>query len=1019
MSASLPPNRLGALEATKDFPPGTIGYGVHQGIDLLYNGVSVPGFLLGIVTIPRVTLGGLGDRYSAQIGTLFQRPEMQALMARPATDQAAQLEVAQREVEYWKGVLNNPNSSAEDKKGAELAMVFSAERRAEIQKDFADGRSELEVAEVFIDIISSKPEFVPELFGQVIADFLIWKVIDDVNMVLIIADYVREAFAAASRRLFDPLVLDLDGDGIELVSVEQSIAQFDLNADGFREQTGWVKADDGMLVLDANGDGRINNITELFGDATTDGFDELKTLDSNNDNIINASDAKFSQLQIWRDLNQDGITDSGELSNLGRFGIQSISLNTTKANTVNQGNQVRTTSQFTLTDGTHREIASIWYVVDRLNTQYDQPYRLNPGTLFLPSVRGYGGLADLHIAMSLDSKLLDLMREFVALKPTELEQIAPKVEAILFRWAGVDDVAQTSRGQYFDARKLGFLEKFLQQPLPANFTNANQTVFIQQSWDLIFKEISARLVAQSLLRGAFPNSTYSLKMDSLRTEDSLTAILDRLTPVAPADALHAVLYWSYAITALDAHRDRFKLTPADYNNQLKTALTTHGLSNYLEALRHPAYGSTLNESLHAEVTGGFLHGKTGNDVLYGNAGNDMLWGGQGDDYLDGAVGADIYRYQLGDGNDTLYDSSADNGIDQLIFSGTGLTANNAIVTRLGESDHLQIAFKDIDGSIQLRYQLYSSNQSNYGIESITFSDGIVWNEVQLWNAYLGLGADTNDKLEGTTENDILVGGKGNDYLDGKWGADIYRYQLGDGNDTLYDSSADNGIDQLIFSGAGLTANNAIVTRLGESDHLQIAFKDTSGSIQLRYQLYISNQSNYGIESITFSDGIVWNEVQLWNAYLGLGADTNDKLEGTTENDTLVGGKGHDLLTGRGGADRFVFDSGTAFTTADLGIDRITDFTSNLDQIVLGKTTFAALTSLANRSLSPSEFATIHETTNGATVAGASSAPIVFNRANGSLFYNPDGATAGLTGGGQFATLAGGTSLSASDFLLRI
>ena len=69
----------------------------------------------------------------------------------------------------------------------------------------------------------------------------------------------------APRR--DPLVLDLDGDGIETLGT-QAVTYFDHDANGFAELTGWVKGDDGFLALDRNGDGRINDGSELFGDHT-------------------------------------------------------------------------------------------------------------------------------------------------------------------------------------------------------------------------------------------------------------------------------------------------------------------------------------------------------------------------------------------------------------------------------------------------------------------------------------------------------------------------------------------------------------------------------------------------------------------------------------------------------------------------------------------------------------------------------------------------------------------------------
>lgn len=78
-----------------------------------------------------------------------------------------------------------------------------------------------------------------------------------------------------------PLVIDLDGDGVELVSLADSTAYFDLNVDGFAERTGWVSSDDGLLALDVNGNGQIDDNSELFGNMTgfDNGFLQLAQLD--------------------------------------------------------------------------------------------------------------------------------------------------------------------------------------------------------------------------------------------------------------------------------------------------------------------------------------------------------------------------------------------------------------------------------------------------------------------------------------------------------------------------------------------------------------------------------------------------------------------------------------------------------------------------------------------------------------------------------------------------------------------
>ena len=131
----------------------------------------------------------------------------------------------------------------------------------------------------------------------------------------------------------DPLALDLDGDGIETRGVDGRVV-FDHNSDGVQTGTGWLRPDDGWLVLDRNSNGTIDNGGELFGidtvkaDGTkaTDGFDALSDLDSNDDGVFDAKDTRFADVRVWRDLNQDGVSQSSELSTLAANNIRSISL---------------------------------------------------------------------------------------------------------------------------------------------------------------------------------------------------------------------------------------------------------------------------------------------------------------------------------------------------------------------------------------------------------------------------------------------------------------------------------------------------------------------------------------------------------------------------------------------------------------------------------------------------------------------------------------------------------------------
>jgi Ca2+-binding RTX toxin-like protein len=286
-------------------------------------------------------------------------------------------------------------------------------------------------------------------------------------------------------------------------------------------------------------------------------------------------------------------------------------------------------------------------------------------------------------------------------------------------------------------------------------------------------------------------------------------------------------------------------------------------------------------------------------------------------FLNGANGSNVYQYNLGSGDTIITETGSGNDVDTLVLSGAGLTAANIIVSRSGTSNQLKITFKNIPGSIVLEDQLYG----NYGIERLIFSDGTVWNESQLWESYLNLAADTDDRLDGDVGNNSLIGGKGNDVMDGGSGSDTYTYRLGDGDDTLADTGSSNDVDHLVFSGAGLTAANAVVTRIGTTNNLKITFKNIAGSIVLKDQLY----SNYGVEKITFGDGTVWNESQLWESYLNLAADTDDRLDGTIGNNSLIGGKGNDVMDGGSGSDTYTYRLGDGNDTiADTGFSNDVD-----------------------------------------------------------------------------------------------
>ena len=131
-----------------------------------------------------------------------------------------------------------------------------------------------------------------------------------------------------------PIVVDTVGDGLALSSASGGV-RFDFASNGGRDRAAWPMAgDDGFLTLDRNGNGRVDNGGELFGDHTLlstgqmarDGFEALRDFDRNADGVIDARDPVFKSLRLWFDIYRDGVSQPLELWPLRLLGIRSLSV---------------------------------------------------------------------------------------------------------------------------------------------------------------------------------------------------------------------------------------------------------------------------------------------------------------------------------------------------------------------------------------------------------------------------------------------------------------------------------------------------------------------------------------------------------------------------------------------------------------------------------------------------------------------------------------------------------------------
>ena len=268
----------------------------------------------------------------------------------------------------------------------------------------------------------------------------------------------------------DPLVLDLDGDGIETTDLSQG-GFFDHDKNGFAELSSWVSKDDGLLVMDRNGDGIINDGGELFGDQTilksglkaSNGFEALAEQDSNGDGKIDAQDQAFGWLKVWKDSNGDGYSSPEELHSLEELGIKSINLQSSVEKTIDiQLNTTQRIGTFEKEDGSAGQIAEYGFYQDHTYTLANEWLVVPEDVSAMPILEGYGNVYDLHQAIVRDEsgQLKMLVEQFANTDDKNTRNAL--MYNILLKWTGSDQITD-SRLHFanFDNHKLQMLEIFL------------------------------------------------------------------------------------------------------------------------------------------------------------------------------------------------------------------------------------------------------------------------------------------------------------------------------------------------------------------------------------------------------------------------------------------------------------------------------------------------------------------------------------------------------------------------------
>lgn len=153
----------------------------------------------------------------------------------------------------------------------------------------------------------------------------------------------------------EPVVIDLGGDGVRLLSPQESNMFIDLDGDGLRERVGWAAPEDAVLAYDRNRDGMVDLPSEVsfvndLPGAKTD-LEGLRAFDTDGDGKLTAADQGWDNFGLFQDVNNNGAQDAGDFTPLAQTPIVAIGLDRQGSPMINNGNLVHGTSAVELADG--------------------------------------------------------------------------------------------------------------------------------------------------------------------------------------------------------------------------------------------------------------------------------------------------------------------------------------------------------------------------------------------------------------------------------------------------------------------------------------------------------------------------------------------------------------------------------------------------------------------------------------------------------------------------------------------
>ena len=449
----------------------------------------------------------------------------------------------------------------------------------------------------------------------------------------------------------DPLVIDLGATGIATYGLSADM-HLDMDGDGFAERVGFAGPQEGVLVLDRNGDGILSNGAELFGEFTplgggqlaVNGFQALSQFDRNKDGVIDALDPVWGSLRVgvWETdpFGNVIVADPGaamSFRTMEELGIQSIGVGSTIVENQGpdgSGNTKTRTGSLTFAGGGTTEVAQYTFARDTSDTRAIDFTPVPPSIDQGPHLKLAGGpLATLKQALSRDATGGYLGKPAGALQAkldaflneTNVVNRYARFEDLLFAWTGADAIPAGTKTNDLDARHARVLEKAYGR----SFQNPNgdQASVWQTTYESLAESMYGSLMSQTHFKSYYDAIDWERNAVTGKQFGDLAAVqasLDALLAADPVNGRATVNEFGRTLRGVQLTRNtdymvfRDHFTGGGANPDLSFAFDAVGKPQQtLNGSQHLGYKffSNFTEAVHS-YPAAFLYVNAGLNVIY-------------------------------------------------------------------------------------------------------------------------------------------------------------------------------------------------------------------------------------------------------------------------------------------------------------------------------------------------------------------------------------------------------------------